>query len=319
MRIVFMGSPQFAVPSLEALQDSKHEIVAVVTQPDRPKGRNLKTQAPPVKIAADRLHIPVLQPATTRLESFQEQVRTFQPDLLIVVAYGEILRPNLLALAPRGAVNLHASLLPRYRGAAPIPWAILQGESVTGATTMMMNEVMDGGPILLQQECSITADDTAETLANKISNSGAQLLTRTVDLLFRNEIAPKAQDVTLVSYAPKLKKENGRIDWNQSAHRISRQIRAFNPWPGSFSVIGGMTVKFWLAHPGDSQISGVPGTVVHVNKHSLHVACGEQTVLELLEVQPQNRIRFPVPDFIHGYSIRVGDRFESTDENGNIS
>ena len=319
MRIVFMGSPQFAVPSLEALHHSSHEVVAVVTQPDRPKGRKLQMQPPRLKIAAHRLNIPVLQPATTKSEIFYEEVRLFQPDLLVVVAYGEILRANLLALPTRGAVNLHGSLLPKYRGAAPIAWAILEGESVTGATTMMMNEVMDGGPILLQEECAIAAIDTAETLAIRISQSGAHLLKKTVDMLARNEIVARAQDLDRVSYAPKLRKEDGRIDWNQSALRISRQIRAFNPWPGSFSDFRGMTVKFWLAHPDGGSISELPGTVVQVNRQSLLVACGEQSVLEILEVQPQNRPRFPAADFIHGYSIRTGDRFESADESGNIS
>jgi len=319
MRIVFMGSPQFAVPSLEALHASHHEIIAVVTQPDRPGGRRLQTQAPLVKVAAHRLNLPVLQPSTTKSSSFYEEIRALDPELLVVVAYGEILRTNLLALPPRGAVNLHASLLPKYRGAAPIAWAILEGEEKTGATTMFMNEAMDAGPILLQEEYEILPEDTAETLGNKIAVRGAGLLKRTIALLEKNEITPTVQDSTRISYAPKLRKEDGRVDWNQSAFRLARQVRAFHPWPGTFSRIHGKMVKLWLAHAGDRISDQPPGTIVEMDKHSLSVVCGEQTALSILELQPENRPRFPVADFIHGYSIRPGDRFESLDENDKIT
>ena len=306
-----MGSPQFAVPSLESLSSSTHEVVAVVTQPDRPKGRNLLPQPPPVKIAAHRLGIPVLQPVTTKSDVFLQEMRSFRADLLVVVAYGEILRPALLNLPPYGAVNLHASLLPKYRGAAPIPWAILRGESHTGATTMIMNEAMDGGPILLQEECPISPADTSDTLAKKIANLGAPLLQRTVDLLQRKEITPKPQDLTQVTYAPKLRKEDGKIDWNHDASWISRQIRAFDPWPGSFCNFHDLKVKFWLAHPKDGATTEAPGSVIAIMKHSFQIACGDGTILEVLEIQPENRPRFPAADFIHGYSIRTGDRFSS--------
>lgn len=306
-----MGSPQFAVPGLETLSNSTHEIVAVVTQPDRPKGRNLLPQAPPVKVAAHRLGIPVLQPVTTKSDVFLQEIRSFRADLLVVVAYGEILREALLNLPPYGAVNLHASLLPKYRGAAPVPWAILRGESYTGATTMIMNEVMDGGPILLQEECPILPADTSDTLAKKIANLGAPLLKRTVDLLQRKDITPKPQDLTLVTYAPKLRKADGKINWNNPAAWIARQIRAFDPWPGSFCNFRDLTVKFWLAHPKEGGTVEAPGTVIAVMKHSFEIACGESTILEVLEIQPENRPRFPAADFIHGYSIRPGERFSS--------
>jgi len=307
-----MGSPQFAVPSLESLFSSTHEVVAVVTQPDRPKGRNLLPQPPPVKVAAHRLGIPVLQPVTTKSDIFLEEMRSFHPDLLVVVAYGEILRSTLLNLPPYGTVNLHASLLPKYRGAAPIPWAILQGESQTGATTMLINEVMDGGAILLQEECPILPADTSDALAKKIANLGAPLLKRTVDLLQRKEITPKPQDLTQVTYAPKLRKEDGKIDWNNTASWISRQIRAFDPWPGSFSCFRDLRVKFWLAHTKEGEAKDPPGTVIAVMKHSFQIACGKGTILEVLEIQPENRPRFPAADFIHGYSIHPQDRFVSS-------
>lgn len=312
MRIVFMGSPAFAVPSLEALCNSTHQVIAVVTQPDRPKGRRLLPQPPPVKVAAHRLNLPVLQPATTKSELFVEEVSSFRPELLVVVAYGEILRPALLDVAPLGAVNLHASLLPKYRGAAPIAWAILQGETITGATTMLLNEVMDGGDVLLQEDCPISPADTTDSLTKKVALLGAPLLRKTVDLLETNQVKPRPQDLTKVTYAPKLRKEDGRIDWNKPASWIARQVRAFDPWPGSFTSFRDFTIKVWLAHPIDTNAAQPAGTVIHLTKHSIHVACGEGTALEIHEIQPENRPRLTAADFIHGYSIQTGDRFSAS-------
>ena len=309
MRIVFMGSPQFAVPSLEALHASDHEVVAVVTQPDRPSGRKLQTQPPQIKIVAHRLNIPVLQPETTKSPVFLEELGILQPELLVVVAYGEILRKNLLSLPSRGAVNLHASLLPKYRGAAPIAWAILEGETKTGATTMFMNEGMDAGPILLQEEIEIAGSDTTETLGRKISELGATLLKRTVDLLQNNEVVPVPQDTAEITYAPKLKKEDGRVNWNHPARRISLQIRAFNPWPGTFSTINGMNVKFWMAQPSSKTTDHQPGKIIYIDKDCISVACGSNSILEVFELQPESRPRMPVADFIHGYSVKPGEQF----------
>lgn len=318
MKIIFMGSPQFAVASLAALKESQHEIVAVVTQPDRPSGRMLQSQAPAVKVAAHKFALPVLQPVTTKTPQFVEEIASFQPDLLVVVAYGEILRQNLLESARCGAVNLHASLLPKYRGAAPIPWAILKGEAKTGATTIYMNEVMDGGPILLQESCPISSTDTSQTLSKKISALGAPLLRRTLDLIEKNEITPVEQELNSVTYAPKLKKEDGWIDWNQSAIWISRQIRAFDPWPGTFSDWEGIQVKFWLASPEETEAKASSGTVIEASKQGLLVVCGEGSVLRVLEVQPQNRPRLTAGDFISGYRIRRGARFMSRPNLNNL-
>jgi methionyl-tRNA formyltransferase len=312
MRIVFMGSPQFAVPSLEALYHSMHQVIAVVSQPDRPKGRNLIPQAPAVKLAAHRLQIPVLQPSTTKSQIFLEEIGSFHPELLVVVAYGEILRPALLELPSYGAVNLHASLLPKYRGAAPVPWAILHGDAVTGATTMFMNEVMDGGDVLLQETCPILPSDTTDTLTKRISELGAPLLKRTVDLLERKGVTPKPQDLSLVTYAPKLRKEDGKIDWTKSSIWLANQIRAFDPWPGSYTWYRDLLVKLWLAHPMDKKSMEQPGTVIQVTRQSVEVACGDGTVLNVLEIQPENRPRLTAADFIHGYSIHAGDRFASS-------
>jgi methionyl-tRNA formyltransferase len=306
-----MGSPEFAVPSLEALYNSVHQVIAVVTQPDRPKGRRLLMQPPPVKIAAHKLNLPVLQPSTTKSELFLQEVNSFRPDLLVVVAYGEILRPALLDLPPRGAVNLHASLLPKYRGAAPISWAILQGEIMTGVTTMQLNEVMDGGDVLLQQECPILPTDTTETLTKRLAHLGAPLLRQTVDFMEKNEVIPHAQDLKLVTYAPKLRKQDGLIDWSKSASWIARQIRAFDPWPGTFSFFRDLAVKLWLGHVAADRTTEEPGRVIELTKQSLRVACGEGTVLEILEIQPENRPRLTAADFIHGYNIHVQDCFSS--------
>lgn len=309
MRVVFMGSPQFAVPSLEAIHSSGHDVVAVVTQPDRPVGRSLKVHPPPVKVAAQALNIPILQPPTTKTPEFIDQISAFGPDILVVVAYGEILRKNVLELPPAGAVNLHASLLPKYRGAAPIPWAILNGETETGCTTMQMSLEMDAGPLYLQERCIIHDTDTTETLSRKLSELGAPLLILTLDLIEKNAMVPVTQDVSAVTFAPKLKKENGRVDWNRPADWISRQIRAFDPWPGTFSKIAKTELKFWLAQPVEEKTSEKPGTIINVLKHALLVASGDGTILQLVEVQPESRPRMTAHEFAIGYRIKAGDSF----------
>ena len=306
-----MGSPQFAVPSLEALYHSSHELIAVVTQPDRRSGRHLMQQPPPVKVAAHKFNIPVLQPSTTKSPVFLEEMHSLRPDILVVVAYGEILRKALLELPPLGAVNLHASLLPKYRGAAPVAWAILHGETQSGATTMRINEIMDGGDVLLQQECAISPADTTESLTKKIAQIGAPMLRRTIDLMEKGEITPIPQDLTQVTYAPKLRKEDGRIDWSKPASWIAAQIRAFNPWPGSYCRFDRGNVKFWLAHVREASSSEArPGTILELTKSSIWIVCGESSVLEVLELQPENRPRLTAADFIHGYRLSPNMRFE---------
>lgn len=309
MRIVFMGSPAFAVPSLRAVHAFGHEIVAVVTQPDRPSGRKLKIHAPAVKLAALELGLRVLQPETTRTPEFVADLAALRPELLVVVAYGEILRKNLLDLAPRGAINLHASLLPRYRGAAPVAWAILSGETETGATTMLISERMDAGAVLLQSRCPVGPEDTAETLTSRISDLGAPLLTKTIDLWQANAVTPQPQDETGVTYAPKLKKHDGLIDWNKPADYISRQIRAFQPWPGCYSYLDGALVKFHHAHASNERAGMEPGSILRLAENFILIACGESTTLQVLDLQPQNRHILPAADFIHGYHCAAGQRF----------
>lgn len=309
MRIVFMGSPDFAVPTLEALRASHHEVVAAVTQPDRPFGRRLHMHSPPVKDAAHSLGIPVLQPATTRSPEFVSEIESLRPDVLIVVAYGEILRPALLRIPPRGAVNLHASLLPKYRGAAPVAWAILRGETVTGCSTMQINERMDAGDVYLQEVCAIQSTETTESLTRRLSLLGAPLMKETIDKLEREAIQAQPQDPGAVTYAPKLKKEDGLVDWSRSSGWISRQTRAFAPWPGTFSFLNNLLIKLWVAQASEEKTAEPPGTIFHVDKKAILVACGEGTVLQIEELQPQNRPRLTASDFINGAHLMAGRRF----------
>jgi methionyl-tRNA formyltransferase len=311
MKIIFLGSPAFAVPSLEALHQSDHSIVAVVTQPDRPTGRGLLAQPPAVKTSAVSLGIPVLQPVTTKSPEFVDQIKVFESDLLVVVAYGEILRPSLLSAAPGGAINLHASLLPHYRGAAPVAWTILRGETETGVTTMQMDEGMDSGPILLQATTSILPTDTTSTLGQRLAVLGAGLLKETLDRVEKGEVLPRPQDSSQATFAPKLKKQDGWIHWDKDAFYVARQIRAFDPWPGSFTRMGGNTLKLWIAHPASELTQQPAGTVIRVAREAFWVACGEGTVLQVIEVQPENRPRLTAADFLHGYRVAVGDVFSS--------
>lgn len=311
MRIVFMGSPDFAVPTLEALRASHHEVVAAVTQPDRPFGRHLHMHSPPVKNAAHSLDIPVLQPATTRSPDFVSEIESLRPDVLVVVAYGEILRPALLRVPARGALNLHASLLPKYRGAAPVAWAILRGETVTGCSTMQINEKMDAGDVYLQESCAIQPAETTEGLTRRLSLIGASLMKETIDRLERGDIQAQPQDPGAVTFAPKLKKEDGLVDWSRPSDWISRQTRAFAPWPGTFSFLNDLLIKLWLAHPLEGKTAEPPGTIFHVDKQAIHVACGEGTVLQIVELQPQNRPRLSASDFINGAHLTAGRRFST--------
>jgi methionyl-tRNA formyltransferase len=235
----------------------------------------------------------------------------FGPDVLVVVAYGEILRPSLLRVAPRGAINLHASLLPYYRGAAPIPWAILRGETQTGVTTMQMDEGMDSGHVLLQATAPIHPSDTAAVLSNRLAALGAGLLKETLDRLEKGDLTPRPQDSSQATFAPKLKKQDGWIHWDKDAAYIARQIRAFDPWPGSFSKLRQNLLKFWLAHPAEEQTDEQPGRIIKVSKEAFCVACGSGTVLRVMEIQPENRPRLTVADYIHGYRLNVGDLFQS--------
>lgn len=263
---------------------------------------------PAVKTAAQSFGIPILQPETTRDPAFVKEIELLHPDLLVVVAYGEILRTTLLQLPRLGAINLHASLLPKYRGAAPIAWAIFHGESETGITTMQISKQMDAGDTYLQSSIAIESTDTAGILSKKLAILGAPSLVQTIDQLETGTIRPAPQDHSRATMAPKLKKEDGVVNWSRTAQALSLQTRAFDPWPGSFSHLHGSLLKIWKAVPALRSVSAEPGTILHA-QNTLDVACGEGSVLSISEIQTENRSRLKVPEFLNGAHIRVGERF----------
>src|ERR1043166_3047380 len=246
MRILFMGTAELACPCLEAVAKLPvHELVGVVTQPDRPKGRSLELAPPPVKVIAGKLGLPVVQPVKVR--EAVDDIRAMRPDLIVIVAYGQILPRSILDIPPRGCINVHASLLPRWRGAAPIQYAILHGDGETGVTTMFLNERMDAGDIALQRTEPIRPDDTAGTLHDRLARLGSELLVETLN----GDFPRRPQDESQATYAKKLTKDDGHIDWNKSAVEIERQVRAFDPWPGAFAFVGGTLLKLWNVAPQD--------------------------------------------------------------------
>lgn len=305
-RIVFMGTPAFAVPSLEALIRAGHDIAAVVTQPDKPRGRGLAHQPCPVKELAASRSIPVLQPAKIRHDDFTGAIRALCPDFIAVVAYGKILPPAILSIPPKGCINLHASLLPKYRGAAPINWAIINGEKETGACTMLMDEGMDTGPVFFCEKTPIEHGETAGELSGRLSFLGAGLLARTIGLLLEGNFAPTAQEHDLATCAPILKKEDGRIDWTKSAGRIADLVRGLHPWPGAFTSWKGLIKVHGGRAVEEGPQGAEPGTIVEA-RDAIRVACG-QGVFEITELQPENKKRMPAADFVKGYRIQEGDR-----------
>jgi len=310
MRIVFMGTPEFSVPSLEALLASEDEVVGVVTQPDRPKGRGHELAPPPVKIIAQQAGIPVLQPLKIRTPDFLDALAAWKPDLIAVTAFGRILHAPILNLPPMGCVNVHGSLLPKYRGAAPIQWAVINGETETGITTMLMDEGMDTGAMLLQESIPISPDDTAGTLAPRLASIGGRLLVETISRLKAGTIAPVAQDHTHATLAPLLKKEDGAIDWTAEARSIANRIRGLSPWPGAYTFYGQERWNIWRAVAAQEPAEGRPGTLLAVTKQSLTVATGSGT-LALLEIQAANSKRMSVAQFLAGHRLSPGEQLGS--------
>lgn len=305
-RIVFMGTPAFAVPSLEALIKAGHDIAAAVTQPDKPSGRGQVNQSCPVKELALRNGIPVMQPAKIREEGFIEDLRALKPDLIAVVAYGKILPAAILSMPPMGCINLHASLLPKYRGAAPINWAIINGEKETGACSMLMDEGMDTGPVYFCERTPINPEETAEELSKRLSFLGAGLLARTIGLILEGGLTPVPQEQG-ATYAPILKKENGRINWAADARRVADHVRGFYPWPGAFTGWKGLLkVHKGRAIEYDTQ-GAEPGTVLEA-KDTIKIACAEGAY-EITELQPENKKRMAASEFVKGYRIEKGERF----------
>jgi methionyl-tRNA formyltransferase len=308
-RIVFFGTPSFAIPTLRNLFEGPDPIVAVVTQPDREKGRGKKVVFSPVKELTLERSLYPLQPERAKEEVFQEALRTLQPDLLVVVAYGQILPKSILKIPRVGAVNVHASLLPKYRGAAPIAWVILNGEKVTGITTMVMDEGMDTGDILLQSEIQIGKEETSQTLHDQLASLGAQLLRETLERMKPGNLHPISQDHSKATYAPPLKKEDGRIDWKKEATEIDRQIRAFTPWPGAFTKWGDQWLKIYKGEIKEGMVTGKNGEIVWIGSDFLEVETGKD-FFRIQEIQLEGRRKMTVRDFLSGYSIPVGTVFQ---------
>jgi len=304
--LVFCGTPQFAVPTLEKLVESGFGVRLVLTQPDRPKGRGLEVIASPVKQAAARLRLPIFQPEKIKSnDELQAKLREIAPDTIIVVGYGRIIPKWMLDLPRFGNINLHASLLPKYRGAAPIQWAIANGESVTGVTTMRIDEGLDTGDILLQRELAIADNDTAETLSPKLAAIGADLMINTLRGLNAGTIKPRPQNNAAASLAPILKKEDGRIDFSRSAQEIYNCFRGFQPWPGAFTAFRGKGLNVTGMKPASEHVRQA---TLLVRAGQLFVGCGHNSAIELLEVQPEGKRRMPASDFVRGYRPQEAER-----------
>lgn len=307
LKTIFMGTPDFAVPCLEVLQ-AKTEVLAVITQPDRPKGRGHNLQASPVKQKALEYNLPVLQPEKIKTEEFTAELERLQPDLIVVVAFGQILSQRILDIPTLGCVNVHASLLPRYRGAAPIHWSIINGEKETGVTTMLMDAGLDTGDMLLKDKVAITEEMTTEELHDQLMAMGGKLLAETIDGLANGTITPEKQDDSISNYAGMLNKETGHIDWSKSAVEIHNLIRGLNSWPVAWSMKDGKNYKFWRTKVENGNSDKAPGTVVELRKNSFCLATGEG-LLEVLEIQPPSKKRMSAGDLLRGHGVAVGDIF----------
>jgi methionyl-tRNA formyltransferase len=311
MRIVFCGTPEFAVPSLRRLAaHPEFSVEAVVSQPDRPRGRGQTVSASPVKDAALAAGLHVFQPESIKSDSAQEFLKRVAPDAVVIIAYGQIIPSRLLTLPRLGWINLHASLLPRYRGAAPIHWAIANGETVTGISTMQIDAGMDTGPTLLQQELVIGPDETSPELATRMSELGADLIVDSLLKLDRGEIASQPQDVAKATYAPILKKEDGRIDWTRPAQQIYNRMRGFAPWPGAYTTFRGQSCHLWgrPEHSATAEGHATPGEIIASTK-DVYAVCGEGTWLRLEFVQLEGRKRVSAWEFANGARLNPTERF----------
>jgi methionyl-tRNA formyltransferase len=310
MILVFSGTPSFAVPTLERLVEVGHSVPRVVTQPDQPRGRGMEVAVSPVKDAAIRLGISVLQPGTIKNNAeFRDQLAAIGPDAIIVVGYGRIIPQWMIDLPRLGNLNLHASLLPKYRGAAPIQWAIANGESVTGVTTMRIDAGLDTGDILMQREIPIGPEDTAETLGPKLAAMGADLMVETLRGLENGQVRPTPQDHSQATLAPILKKEDGRMDFARTANDLFNRLRGFQPWPGAFTIFKGKTLQVHRAQPVQRAVKLTPGQVA-VEGTRMFVGCGKDkdtdTTLELVEIQLEGKRRMSAQEFINGYRPKSG-------------
>ena len=309
MKIIFMGTPDFSVGTLEALVEAGHEVVLAVTQPDKPKGRGKEMQFTPVKECAMKFNIPVFQPRKVREPECIEELRKYNADIMVVVAFGQLLPKEILEMTPYGCVNVHASLLPKYRGAAPIQWAIIDGEEVTGVTTMQMNEGLDTGDMLLKVEIPIEAKETGGSLFDKLSDAGAKLCVETLDKLQKKEITPIPQGETTTAYAKMLDKQVGNIDWTKSAVEIERLIRGLTPWPSAYTNWNGKVMKIWDAQALDGASDVLPGTIAQVDKEAFYVQTGNG-FLKVCELQIPGKKRMDAAAFMRGYQVKAGEVLE---------
>src|SRR5258708_26383635 len=298
MKLIFMGTPAFAVPTLERLVEKGHQVTAVFTRPDRPKGRGQKDSMPPVKQAALRLGVPVLQPERVKHPEVAGRIREIAPEVIVVVGYGQIIPRSILEIPPQGIINVHASLLPKYRGAAPIQWAIARGETSTGVTTMRINEGLDTGDMLLKWETAIGLEENAVELGRRLAVAGADLLVRTLAEL--SAIKPQPQDDSQATYAPILKKEDGKIDWQLSAREILNRIRGFEPWPGGYGFLRGQRLQISKAAAGGPKL---PPGALRVANRRLYAGCGNGESIELQEVQLEGKKRMPAAAFLTGFLL----------------
>src|SRR5215470_5841459 len=320
MRLIFMGTPEFAVPVLERLVQDGHQVLAVFTQPDKPSGRGNAIHAPPIKQVSQRLGIPVYQPARIKTNDEVRQVfESLRPDACIVAAYGKILPEWLLRIPRLGCINVHSSLLPKYRGAAPMNWAIANGETQTGVTIMQMDPGMDTGPMLGSRVVEIGEYETAVELSKRLSKLGAELLSEKLPLVERGEIEHLAQDDSQASYAPILKREDGLIDWSMPAKRISDRVRGFQPWPGSYTVFRGARLILWHAYPvviassaASASSQKTPGTISGFDKSAIVVSCASDSLLRIDELQIEGKRRVTARDFANGARLAPGSSI--TDE-----
>jgi methionyl-tRNA formyltransferase len=305
LRIIFMGTPDFAAATLKALVEGPDEVVAVVTQPDRAKGRGKKLSSPPAKILAESLDIPVLQPTKIKTDEFRNGLLSYRPDLIVVAAYGRILPKALLELAPLGCINVHGSLLPQYRGAAPIQWSVINGDKETGVTIIQMNEGMDTGDILLKATIHTEPDETAGTLFVKLAELGGTTLLKAIKGLQDGTIIPVSQNHDLATVAPMLKKNDGLIDWQKDAKEIECLIRGLDPWPSAFCFLGSKRLRLFKPEVLHKDSNAQPGTILQADKRGILIACGQNCLL-IKEIQPEGKKRMPVESFLCGQPIPAG-------------
>jgi len=303
MKIIFMGTPDFAAASLEALIDSRHEIQAVVTQPDKPKGRKGELTPSPVKVVAEGKGIKVYQPLKVRDEEFVKTLRAYNPDVIVVVAFGQIIPLSILKMPKYGCVNIHGSLLPKYRGAAPIQWAVLDGEKETGITTILMDEGIDTGDILLKKTIKIDTDETSGSLFDKLMALGAETILETLDELEKGSLTPIKQGESPTAYAKMLTKAMGLIDFTRPAKELDCFVRGMDPWPSAYTLLSGKTLKLWKVRAVEG--SGKAGSVINIDKESFTIACGEGAI-EVLEVQLEGKKRMSAGDFLKGITLNIG-------------